>query len=282
MKLKFAVLIPSVLLLTACQSTPEEDMPLPVGFAEQAQQLPLKRPVLTFSDDAWQQQIGTYQLNNMDLSGKSMQKVSSGTEWQTTARGGLLFQLIFHDNVNVAGEIVNKYNSKAEQTFSFDIQAPGTATVHSECQILVFGHGEETTDNGVNSYNWQTSEQELSYLGCRLTQDGQVSQLVVEDKAGTAPVYRLHQGSHMLNLTPVLAAPELAKYNSFFQGGETGFLLNDGALQQAALQLSHDESRLWLKKGLPANAQAWYIAALFSLQMYHWQDTQWQFDQPQH
>ncbi len=52
MKLKFAVLIPSVLLLTACQSTPEEDMPLPVGFAEQAQQLPLKRPVVTFSDDA--------------------------------------------------------------------------------------------------------------------------------------------------------------------------------------------------------------------------------------
>lgn len=282
MKLKFAVLIPSVLLLTACQSTPEEDMPLPVGFAEQAQLLPLKRPVLTFSDDAWHQQIGTFQLNNMDLSGKSMQKVSSGTEWQTTARGGLLFQLIFHDNVNVAGEIVNKYNSKAEQTFSFDIQAPGTATVHSECQILVFGHGEETTDNGVNSYNWQTSEQELSYLGCRLTQDGQVSQLVVEDKAGAAPVYRLHQGSRLLDLTPVSAAPELAKYHSFFQGGETGFLLNDGALQQAALQLSHDESRLWLKKDLPANTQAWYIAALFSLQMYQWQDTQWQFDQPQH
>lgn len=282
MKLKFAVLIPSVWLLTACQSTPEEDMPLPVGFAEQAQLMPLKRPVVTFSDDAWHQQIGTYQLNNMDLSGKSMQKDSSGTEWQTTARGGLLFQLIFHDNVNVAGEIVNKFNSKAEQTFSFDIQAPGTATVHSECQILVFGHGEETTDNGVNSYNWQTSEQELSYLGCRFTQDGQVSQLVVEDKAGVAPTYRLHQGSRQLNLAPVLAAPELAKYNSFFQGGETGFLLNDGALQQAALQLSHDESRLWLKKDLPANTQAWYIAALFSLQMYHWQDTQWQFDQPQH
>lgn len=282
MKLKFAVLIPSVLFLTACQSTPEEDMPLPSGFAEQAQLLPLKRPVLTFSDDAWHQQIGTFQLKNMDLSGKTMQKVSSGTEWQTTARGGLLFQLIFHDNVNVAGEIVNKYNSKAEQTFSFDIQAPGTATVHSECQILVFGHGEETTDNGVNSYNWQTSLQELSYLGCRLTQDGQVSQLVIEDKAGAAPTYRLHQGSKQLELTPLSAAPELAKYHSFFQGGETGFLLSNGPVQQAALQLSHDQSRLWLKKDLPANAQAWYIAALFSLQMYHWQDTQWQFDQPQH
>jgi len=282
MKLKFAVLIPSVLLLTACQSTPEEDMPLPVGFEQQAQLLPLKRPVLTFTDDAWHQQIGAFQLNDMDLSGKTMQKVSSGTEWQTTARGGLLFQLIFHDNVNLAGEIVNKYNSKAEQTFSFDIQAPGTATVHSECQILVFGHGEETTGNEVNSYNWQTSEQELSYLGCRLTQDGQVSQLVVEDKAGAAPVYRLHQGSQQLDLAPVLAAPELAKYNSFFQGGATGFLLSNGATQQAALQLSHDASRLWLKKDLPANAQAWYIAALFSLQMYHWQDTQWQFDQPQH
>jgi hypothetical protein len=282
MQLKFIGLISLVVSVTACQSTPEDDMPLPVGFEQQAQLLPLRRPVVTFSDDAWHQQMGGFQLNNMDLSGKTMQKVSSGTEWQTTARGGLLFQLIFHDNVNVAGEIVNKYNSKAEQSFSFDIQAPGTATVHSECQILVFGHGEETTGNDVNSYNWQTSEQELSYLGCRLTQDGQVSQLVVEDKAGSAPVYRLHRGSHLLDLTPVSAAPQLAKFNSFFQGGETGYLLGSGASQQAALQLSHDHSRIWLKKDLPAEAQAWYIAALFSLQMYHWQNDRWHFDPPQH
>ena len=197
MKLKLlSTALVTTVALSACKSTPEEDMSLPVGFEQQAQLMPLKRPVLTLTDEAWHQAIGPFQLTNMDLSGKSTEKVSTSTGWQTTARGGLLFQLMFHDEVNLSGDVVNKFNTRAEQSFSFDLQAQGAAAVHAECQILVFGQGEETLDNGVNSYNWQTSEQQLSYLGCKLTQDGQVSTLVVEDKAGTAPVYKLNPGQH--------------------------------------------------------------------------------------
>jgi hypothetical protein len=32
---------------------------------------------------------------------------------------------------------------------------------------------------------------------------------------------------------------------------------------------------LWVSKDLSANAQQWYVAALFSLQMYDWQNRQW-------
>lgn len=276
MKLKLlSTALFTIVALSACKSTPEEDMSLPVGFEQQAQLMPLKRPVVTLADEAWHQAIGPFQLTNMDLSGKSTEKVSTSTGWQTTARGGLLFQLMFHDDVNLSGDVINKFNTRAEQSFSFDIQAQGASAVHAECQILVFGQGEETLDNGVNSYNWQTSEQQLSYLGCKLTQDGQVSELVVEDKAGTAPVYKLNQGSTALTVSPVQEAPELAKYNSFFQGGEYGYLVGDSQTTTAALQLSLDQSRLWVSKDLPANAQQWYVAALFSLQMYDWQNRQW-------
>lgn len=276
MQLKIlAVALLFSLALGACKSTPEEDMPLPVGFEQQAQLMPLKRPVLTLTDEAWHQTIGPFQLTNMDLSGKSTEKVSTSTGWQTTARGGLLFQLIFHDDINLSGDVVNKFNTRAEQTYSFDIQAQGAKPVHTECQILVLGQGEETLDNSVNSYNWQTSEQQLSYLGCKLTQDGQVSTLVVEAKAGTPPVYKLNQGSKALTVSPVQETPELAKYNSFFQGGEYGYLVGDEQNTKAALQLSHDQSRLWVSKTLPADAQQWYVAALFSLQMYDWQNRQW-------
>jgi hypothetical protein len=283
MKLKLlSIALCAAVTLAACKSTPEEDMSLPVGFEQQAQLLPLKRPVLTLTDEAWHQAIGPFQLTNMDLSGKSTEKVSTSTGWQTTARGGLLFQLMFHDEVNLSGDVVNKFNTRAEQTFSFDLQAQGAAAVHAECQILVFGQGEETLDNGVNSYNWQTSEQQLSYLGCKLTQDGQVSTLVVEDKAGTAPVYKLNQGSIALTVSPVQEVPELAKYNSFFQGGEYGYLVGDGQNTKAALQLSLDQSRLWVSKDLPAATQQWYVAALFSLQMYDWQNRQWPVSSPTH
>lgn len=274
LKLFFTASI-TVVALSACKSTPEEDMSLPAGFEQQAQLLPLKRPVVTFSDEAWHQTLGAFQLNNMDLSAKSTEKVSTSTGWQTTARAGLLFQLVFHDEVNLSGDVVNKFNTRAEQTYSFDIQAQGARPVHAECQILVFGQGEETLDNGVNSYNWQTSEQQLSYPGCKLTQDGLVSTLVVEEKAGTPPIYKLNQGSTILKVSPVQEMPQLAKYNSFFQGTEYGYLVADSQHTQAALQLSLDQSRLWVSKALPASEQQWYVAALFSLQMYHWQNRQW-------
>lgn len=261
----------TTLALSACKSTPEEDMSLPAGFAQLAQLMPLKRPVLTLTDDVWHQAIGPFQLTNMDLSGKSTEKVSTGSSWQSSGRGGLLFQLMFHDEVNVSGDVVNKFNTRAEQTFSFDLQAPAAAPVHVECQILAFGHGEETLDNGVNSYNWQTSEQQLSYLGCKLTQDGQVSTLVVEDHAGRAPTYRLFQGGQALTLSAVQLLPQLAQYNALFKGGESGYLVSDGQNTQAALQLSLDHSRLWVAKALPAATQQWYVAVLFSLQMYDWQ-----------
>ncbi len=276
MKLKLlSIALGAVVTLTACKSTPEEDMSLPGGFEQQAQLMPLKRPALTLTDEAWHQTIGPFQLTNMDLSGKSTERVSTSTGWQTTARGGLLFQLMFHDEVNLSGDWVNRFNTRAEQTFSFDIQAQAQAPVHAKCQMLVFGKSEETVDNGVNSYNWQATEQTASYLGCKLTQQGQVSELVVEDKTGTPPTVRLYQGSNPVAVELVHGAPEMAQFNALFHAGAAGYLLAAGGQTQAALQLSRDQSRLWLKQDLPAAQQQWLLAALFSLQMYDWQNQQW-------
>ncbi len=277
MKLKLlSTALVSTVALSACKSTPEEDMSLPVGFEQQAQLMPLKRPVLTLTDEAWHQPIGPFQLTNMDLSGKSTEKVSTSTGWQTTARGGLLFQLMFHDEVNLSGDVVNKFNTRAEQSFSFDLQAQGAAAVHAECQILVFGQGEETLDNGVNSYNWQVSEQDVSYLGCELTQQGLVSQLTVERKMGQTPTYRLTQGKTPLQVTPVFAIPQMAKYQDVMQDSAQGFVVSDTGQQPiAGLQLSLDQSRLWLANSQSTAQQQWLVAALFSLQLYHWLDKGW-------
>ncbi len=272
-----ALVVASALLLPGCKSTPEPQMSLPSVFEQQAQQYVMQRPVVTIRDDAFHQPIGPFQLTDMDLSGKSMHKTQTGSDWQTTATGGLLFQLIFHDNVNVQSEVVNRYNTRGEQSFSFAISAANAPKVQTECQIQTFGHGSESADNPVNSYNWQTSEQSLSYLACRITQQGQVSELTVERPSGAKPVFKLHQGSTALPLTPVLAAPELAAYQ---WSGPVGYLLGQAAQPQAALQLSMDQPRLWLQGQLPAAQQQWLLAVLVSLQMYEWQDRQWPVNQP--
>ncbi len=274
---KLLILAAVSVALTGCKSTPEPMMSLPDAFEQQAQQYVIQRPVVTIRDDAFHQPIGPFQLTDMDLSGKSMHKSQTGSDWQTTATGGLLFQLIFHDNVNVQSEVVNRYNTRGEQTFSFAISAANAPKVQAECQIQTFGHGSESADNPVNSYNWQTSEQSLSYLACRITQQGQVSELTVERPTGARPVLKLHQGSTVMPLTPVLAAPELAAYQ---WSGPVGYLLGQPAQPQAALQFGMDQPRLWVQQNLPAAQQQWLLAVLVSLQMYDWQDQQWPVNQP--
>lgn len=260
---------------TGCKSTPEGNMPIPPTFAQQAQLYPVYRPMVTIKDDAYHQNIGVFRIENMDLSGKSMEKVSRGTGWQTSSAGGLLFQMLFHDSVNTRGDLVNEFSSRGEQSFSFDVAAPGLAPVHAECQIAVFGVGEETLDNGENSYNWQTSEQTASYLGCKLTQQGQVSELTIERKSGAEPSFRLHQGTSAVQITPVHAGTMLSHYNPEFRREETGYLFTQHAGVQSALQLSLDHSRLWLGSAVAPTQQQWLLAVMFSMQMYHWQDNYW-------
>jgi hypothetical protein len=274
---KLMIMAAASVALQGCKSTPAPVMPLPAAFEQQAQLSVMQRPVVTIRDDAFHQPIGPFQLTDMDLSGKSMHKSQTGSDWQTTATGGLLFQLIFHDNVNVQSEVVNRYNTRGEQSFSFAISAANAPKVQTECQIQTFGHSSESADNPVNSYNWQTSEQSLSYLACRITQQGQVSELTIERPTGARPVLKLHQGSTALPLTPVLAAPELAAYQ---WTGSVGYLLGQAGQTQAAVQFDMDQPRLWLDKQLPVAQQQWLLAVMVSLQMYEWQDQQWPVNQP--
>lgn len=75
-----------------------------------------------------------------------------------------------------------------------------------------------------------------------------------------------------MQLTPVLAAPELAAYQL---SQAQGYLVQHGVATQAALQLSLDDPKIWLAGTEPAAQQQWLVAVLFSLQMFEWQDRQW-------
>lgn len=265
-----------VVCLSACQSTPEPDMTIPSQLTTQANKYSVHRPIVTINDDAYHQAIGPYQITAMDLSGKSVQSQSVGTGWQQSTTGGVLFQVLFHDKVNTAGDIVDRYQTRGEQRFQFDVTNPQGEKVHANCQLMVLGHTEANRDNGVNSYNWQVSEQDVSYLGCELTQQGLVSQLTVERKMGQKPSYRLTQGHTELQLAPVFAIPQMAKYQDVIQDSAQGFVLSDATQQPiAGVQLSLDQSRLWLAHSQSNTQQQWLVAALFSLQLYHWLDRGW-------
>lgn len=262
--------------ISACQSTPEPDMTVPSQLTNQASKYPLHRPIVTIGDDAYHQAIGPYQITAMDLSGKYVQSQSVGSGWQQSTTGGVLFQVLFHDKVNTAGDIVDRYQTRGEQSFQFDVASAQGDKVHANCQLMVLGHTEANRDNGVNSYNWQVSEQDVSYLGCELTQQGLVSQLTVERKMGQTPTYRLTQGKTALLVTPVFAIAQMAKYQDVMQDSAQGFVVSDTGQQPiAGLQLSLDQSRLWLANSQSTAQQQWLVAALFSLQLYHWLDKGW-------
>lgn len=275
LSLKHTLLAAVVLVVSACQSTPEPDVTVPAGLQTNATKYSIHRPILTIQDDAYHQMIGPFQITAMDLSGKSTESHNVQSGWQQSTTGGVLFQVLFHDNVNTAGDIVDRYQTRGEQTYQFDVKGPANS-VHANCQLMVLGHTEANRDNGVNSYNWQVSEQDVSYLGCELTQQGKVSQLLVERKMGQPPVYQLRQGATPLLLTPLFEIPQMAKYQDVLQDSAVGFVVANNPQQPlAALQLSLDQSRVWLANQATTEEQQWLVAALFSLQMYHWLDRGW-------
>lgn len=266
------VLVGGGLLLSGCKSIPEPEMTVPEPLRSQSHPYLLHRPALTLSDEAYHQSVGAYQINAVDLTGKQMYQMNQGSSWQTTGTAGLWFQLFFHNNINLAGDRVRHYSIRGEQDFDFAVTSSGLPAVQTQCQIRIFGQGSATLPNQVNSYNWQTSQQDLSYLACRLTQQGQISELTVERPLDGPTVLKLYQGKELIQLTPVLAAPELAAYQL---SQAQGYLVQHGVATQAALQLSLDDPKIWLAGTEPAAQQQWLLAVLFSLQMFEWQDRQW-------
>lgn len=256
-------------ILSGCKSVPDQVMSLPQGFAERAVQYSFSKPNLAFRDDAWNQSIGPYQLSNMDLSGVSTQSQITSVGVHSKELSELMLQVIMRDHVNIDVKSSTQYQTQSKQSFSFDLQHPGHATLYTTCQLVALGIAEEAT--GGSSSGWKKSSEQAHYLACRLTRNGQVSALTLKQKAGAAQQFQFEHSPMSVQITPVAGNEGLGDFQSIIALRASGYLVTDDSQELAAIQFDESSSRVWIAQNLTQEQQHWLSAVLVSLQMYDWQ-----------
>ncbi len=266
-------------LVAGCQMVTDQAMVLDPIFSRAATEFRLQRPTWTIKDDAYHQSFGSFQVNGLDLSGKSMRQQQVGSEFVLGDAGDLMFQFLFHDVISLDPQWVKTYNVTGEQDYEFNVQMTAQGAVHSTCKMLYQGQAEETTDNGVNSYNWQTNSELMSFLGCVVTQNGEISELIVERKHGAPPKLKLHKGSIKLRIEPVTTAlyqtnerwtPTPVLDDKIY--GYNFFIDNQ---QVAAVAVDGEFPKIWILNEQAPSQQQWLVAVAYSIMMFNWQDD-WQ------
>ncbi len=271
--------------LNACQTISDQAMVLDPKFSREATEYRLQRPVWTLKDEAYQQNFGAFAINDIDLSGKSMQRRLTNSHLVMTDADDLAFQFLFHDVVNLDPQRVNSYILTGEQDFEFKVQHVGQQPVHSRCKMLYQGQSDVTTDNEVNSYNWETQSQLQNHLGCVLSQNGQISELLIAQQGQATPQLKLHKGSVRLRIEPVTTA--LYKVGDRWtptpmitdQVFGYNFFLDEQ--QVAAVTVDNNFPKLWLANQQSAEQQQWLVAVAYSFIMFDWHNDWQQTGRPE-
>lgn len=266
-------------LIGGCQMVTDQAMVLDPTFSRAATEFRLQKPTWTIKDDAYHQSFGGFQINELDLSGKSLRQQQTSSDFVLGDAGDLAFQFLFHDVVNLDPQWVNTYNVTGEQDFEFNVQMPAQSVVHSNCKMLYQGQAEETTDNDVNSYNWQRNTELMSFLGCVVTQNGEISELIVERKNGLAPKFKLHRGKTQLRIDPVETAlfqtNERWTPTPMLDGHVFGYNFFIDNQQVAAVTIDSQFPKIWILNEQTPAQQQWLVAVAYSIMMFNWQDD-WQ------
>ena len=279
MTAQFVAIFALTAALNACQTISDQAIVLDPQFSREATEYRLQRPTWTLKDEAYQQNFGQFTINEIDLSGKSMQRRQTSSHLVMNDTDDLVFQFLFHDVVNLDPQRVNSYHMIGEQDFEFKVQHPLQSAVHSRCKMLYQGQSDVTTDNEVNSYNWETQSQLQNHLGCVLSQNGQISELLIEQQGQATPQLKLHKGSVRLRIEPVTTA--LYKVGDRWtptpmitdQVFGYNFFLDEQ--QVAAVTVDNNFPKLWLANQQSAEQQQWLVAVAYSFIMFDWHND-WQ------
>ncbi len=261
-----------------CQMVTDQAIVLDPAFSREATEFRLQKPTWTIKDAAYHQSFGGFQINELDLSGKSMRQQQMGSDFVLGDAGDFMFQFLFNDVISLDPQWVNTYNVTGEQDYEFNVQMQATSAVHSNCKMLYQGQAEETVGNEVTGYNRLLNTELMSFLGCVVTQNGEISELIVERKNGLAPKFKLHRGKTQLRIEPV----ETALYQTNERWTPTPMPMPGGQVfgynffidnqQVAAVTIDSQFPKIWiLNKQTPAQQQ-WLVAVAYSIMMFNWQD----------
>lgn len=236
------------------------------------------------TNKSYHQVFGDFTINNTEFSWTETTTVpidrSLGDWGRDVANAAFLF-LVLDIRDNYPG-FVDQNRVMSQREFSFDLQHHG-AQVHSQCRLLFVSTQTVYDEDNSHRPTDYSSNREQSTLGCVITENGQVSELLIDTPNAKPARMRLRHGAAPIELT-VLKGLQMLSEGRWEQPAWSGpfsvhgMAFSSAGTEQGAVSLMGPFPKIWLDNSVAESRQRLLAAASYSLIMYNWLDSVWTSD----
>lgn len=268
--------------LLGCQTIDAPKVAINPALDANAIQLTAKRPSGWLSDKAYEQQQPLWQVERMDVSWQQTETVpmtALKARWQQQDLDNL-FVFMLLDIEEYHPWWIEQNALFHQQRFSFDL-AYAEGRTHADCRILSTDAQQVYRRNQQQDIEVQSQQRSQSTLGCRLTEQGQVTEFLLDSVKGQAPRVRLNHGGEGYRVQPLtrLLYAQDGQWRALpnFGGQQIhGFEFYRGSQAMAAVNLRAEPLTIRLNPAQSATEQRLLLAASYSLLMLEFLDAHWQ------
>lgn len=270
--------------LVGCRTIDDMKVNISPDLNSRATMYNVVQPSGRITDQSYHQVFGDFSIDNVDFSWSettSMPIDRTIAEWGKDVANAAFLFLVFDIRDNYPG-FWDQNRLLTQRQFSFDLKHHG-ATVHSQCRLLTVETEtvyERGTDNRPSEYS---HHREQSTLGCVLTENGQVSELLIDTPTDKPARMRLRHGAAPVELS-VLQGLQMLSQGRWEQSSWLGpysvhgMAFSAEGVEQGAVSLMGPFPKIWLDNRVAEPRQRLLATASYSLIMYNWLDSTWTSD----
>lgn len=258
----------SFLFFSGCVSVNSPSVVLPKGFDKDNYSLyAFEEPAWRLSDHAFEQQLGKYNVVDVDVSGKS---TDSSVKERELHLNGFLNWAVFGESLQ---KRIESWNTTTQQKYSFRLGGQYSNQYSARCEILTQGVAKQ-----VKNSNFEANTTSQSKLLCQVSNDNQTWNLLIEKLAGHSRVAKLWQGSLAYGVE--FSRLELSTFDrgSNTQRASIPWHLNN---RITGVELSNSEKlvsvnslagqpKIWLDNTLTEQDTALFLSVNYAISMYDW------------
>jgi hypothetical protein len=280
----FAVAAGVALSLTGCRTIDDMKVNISPDLNSRATMYNVVQPRGMINNQSYHQVFGDFAIDGVDFSWSktTSQRIDrSLAEWSKDVANAAFLFLVFDIRDHYPG-FWDKNKLMTQRDFSFDLHQHG-ATVHADCRLLSVETEtvyDRDNDNRPTEYSISRDQ---STLGCVFTENGQISELLVDTPKEQPARMRLRHGTAPLELT-VLKGMQMLSGGKWEQPGWAGpysvhgMSFRSEGVEQGAVSLLGPFPKIWLDNKLTVERQRLLATASYSLIMYNWLDGMWTSD----
>lgn len=272
----------SVAMLGGCQTVDDAKVVISPELNSQSTMYSLKSPEgFMVSAQQYQQQFGDFSVRQLQSTGTSSTTTPierSFGEWSRDVANAAFLFLVFDVRDHYPG--FDERNQRVSHSeFQFDLQQQA-ATTHVDCRVLAIATETVYERDGAGYAGASKSQRDQSTLGCRFTEQGVVSELIIDTGREKPARLRLRHGSTNITMTALNKVQMLVggQWRTPAWPGPNamyGTSFSIDGVEQAAVSMYGKTPKIWLANGLEPTRQRLLAAVAYTMILHSWSDATW-------